>query len=166
MENARLLDDLRGRTRDLQESLEYQTATSDVLKVISQSGAELEPVLENLVETASRICVAEKGFIFRLERGLYQMVASFGFSPDVKDFVLQHPIAPGRNTLTGRVAIERRVVHINDQQQSQDTVWSEAYRLGEIRTALGVPLFRDETVVGVIALARSRVESFTEKQIA
>src|SRR5215472_7858848 len=101
IENARLLNDLRGRTRDLQESLEYQTATSDVLKVISQSGAELEPVLENLVETASRICVAEKGFIFRLERGLYQMVASFGFSPDVKDFVLQHPIAPGRNTLTG-----------------------------------------------------------------
>src|SRR6516162_3758573 len=99
IENARLLGELRDRTRDLQESLEYQTASGDVLKVISQSGGKLEPVLDTLVETASRICRADSGFIFRLQDGLCLMVAAFGIPTEYKDFQTRNPIAPGRGTL-------------------------------------------------------------------
>ncbi len=166
IENVRLFTELRERTRDLQESLEYQTATSDVLKVISQSGAELEPVLDTLVETAARICRAESGFIFRLHDGLCRMVASFGIPGEYKDFQARNPIAPGRGTLAGRVAIERRAVHIEDAAADPEYTRVEAVQLGNQRTMLGVPLVREDALIGVITLARSRVEPFTEKQIA
>jgi len=166
MENARLITELRQRTRDLQESLEYQTATSDVLKVISQSGGELEPVLDTLVETAARICQAESGFIFRLQDGLYHMVASFGIPAEYKDFQERNPIAPGRGTLAGRTALERRAVHIEDAAADPEYTRAEAVQLGNQRTMLGVPLVREDALIGVITLARSRVEPFTEKQIA
>jgi signal transduction histidine kinase len=163
MENARLLGALRERTDDLQESLEHQTATSDVLKVISRSGADLEPVLDTLVETAARICQADKAFIHRLHDGLYRPSASFGFSPEYKAFMASNPLAPGPETVTGRVALKRRVVQIEDVAADPE------YKLGgweaEWRTAVGVPLFREDVVMGVIFLARSRVEPFTEKQI-
>ena len=166
MENARLITELRQRTRDLQESLEYQTATSDVLKVISRSGAELEPVLDTLVETAARICRAESGFIFRLHDGLCRMVASFGIPVEYKDFQARNPIAPGRGTLAGRTALERRAVHIEDAAVDPEYTRAEAVQLGRQRTMLGVPLVREDALIGVITLARSRVEPFTEKQIA
>jgi two-component system NtrC family sensor kinase len=102
MENARLLGELRDRTRDLEESLEYQTATSEVLKVISQSGAELELVLHTLAETAARICDADKAVIHQHRDGLYWMAASFGFSQEYNDYSARNPIAPGRGTTTGR----------------------------------------------------------------
>jgi signal transduction histidine kinase/putative methionine-R-sulfoxide reductase with GAF domain len=165
IENARLFNELRARTRDLQESLEYQTATSDVLKVISQSGAELEPMLETLVETAARICRAESGFIFRLHDGRYRMVASFGIPAEYKDFQARNPIAPGRGTLAGRAALERRAVHIEDAAADPEYTRVEAVELGRQRTMLGAPLVREDALIGVITLARSRVEPFTEKQI-
>jgi PAS domain S-box-containing protein len=165
IENARLLSELRSRTSDLQESLEYQTATSDVLKVISQSGAELGPVLDTLVETAARICRAESGFIFRLRDGLCRMVASFGIPGEYRDFQLRNPIAPGRGTLAGRTVLERHVVHIEDAAADPEYTRVEAVQLGHQRTMLGVPLIREDALIGVITLARSRVESFTERQI-
>src|SRR5205814_1178158 len=94
--NARLITELRQRTHDLQESLEYQTASSDVLKVISRSGAELGPVLDTLVETAAQICRANSGFIFRLRDGLCHMAASFGIPPEYSDFQAHNPIGPSR----------------------------------------------------------------------
>jgi PAS domain S-box-containing protein len=166
MENARLLGELRERTRDLEESLEYQTATSDVLKVISRSGAELEPVLDTLVETAACICEADKAMIYRLSDGLYRTAASFGFPPEYKAFIERNPITPSRGTLTGRTVIERRAVHIEDAAIDPEYTWAESQQRGNLRTLLGVPLFREDVVVGVIALGRSRVERFTEKQIA
>jgi signal transduction histidine kinase/HPt (histidine-containing phosphotransfer) domain-containing protein/ActR/RegA family two-component response regulator len=157
--------ELRERTSALQESLEYQTATSDVLKVISQS-SELGPVLDTLVATAARICLAESGFIFRLHDGLCQMVASFGIPAEYKEFQARNPIALDRGTLAGRTALERRVVHIEDAAADPEYTRIEAVQLGRQRTMLGVPLVREDALIGVITLARSRVEAFTEKQIA
>ena len=165
MENARLLTELRERTRDLQESLEYQTASGDVLKVISQSGGELEPVLDTLVETAARICRADSGFIFRLHDGLCRMVAAFGIPREYKDFQLRNPIAPGRGTLAGRTVLERRAVHIFDAATDPEYTRVQAVQLGHQRTMLGVPLAREDALIGVITLARSYVEPFSEKQI-
>jgi len=166
IENARLITELRQRTRDLQESLEYQTASSDVLKVISESGAELQPVLETLVETAGRICEADNAIIFRLRDDRYDIAASVGFSPEFVEFHARHPTGPGRGTVAGRVAIERRVVHIEDAATDPEYTATKSQQLGQMHTMLGVPLLREDMVTGVITLSRSRVEPFTEKQIA
>jgi two-component system, NtrC family, sensor kinase len=165
MENARLLGELRTRTSDLEEALEYQTAISDVLKVISQSGSELGAVLDTLVGTAARICRAESGFIFRLDDGFHRMIAAFGIPPEYKDFQLRNPIGPGRGTLAGRTAIERRAVHIEDAATDPEYTRVQAVALGRQRTMLGAPLVRDDALVGVITLARTRVEPFTQQQI-
>ncbi|MGB9648829.1 MAG: GAF domain-containing protein, partial [Stellaceae bacterium] len=165
MENARLITELRQRTHDLQESLEYQTASSDVLKVISRSGAELGPVLDTLVETAARICRADSGFIFRLQDDLCRMVAAFGIPAGYRDFQVRNPIVPGRGTLAGRTVLERRAVHIEDAAADPEYTRAEAVQLGRQRTMLGVPLIREDALIGVITLARSHVEPFNEKQI-
>src|SRR5262245_58512894 len=166
IENARLLNELRQRTTDLTEALEYQTGTSDVLKVISQSGAELGPLLDTLVATAARICLADSGFIFRVQDGFCRMVASFGIPAEYKDFQARNPIAPGRGTLAGRTVLERRAVQIEDAAADPEYTRIEAIRLGHQRTMLGVPLVGESALIGVLTLARSWVEPFTDKQIA
>jgi signal transduction histidine kinase len=166
MENARLLGELQQRTGDLQESLEYQTATSDVLKVISRSDAKLGAVLDTLTETAARICEADQAVIHQLRGGLYHVSTSFGFTQEYKDHVARNPIAPGRGTATGRMALERQVVHIEDTSNDPEYTGTEIQRLGGFRTVLAVPLFREDAVIGSLLLTRLRVEAFTEKQIA
>ena len=142
-------------TQEFSEALEQQTATSEVLKVVSQSGAELAPVLDKLVATAARICLADSGFIFRLQDGRCRMVASFGIPPEYKDFQIRNPIVPDRGTLAGRTVLTGYTVHIKDASADPEYTRIEAVQLGHQRTMLGVPLVRESALIGVLTLARS-----------
>jgi signal transduction histidine kinase len=158
IENTRLLNELR-------ESLAQQTATADVLKVISRSAFELGPVFETVVENAVRLCEADRGFLFRFDGELLRMAASYGASPALVEWVQRNPIAAGRHSISARAAHERRTVQVADVQA--DPEYSYAVRdVGPIRTSLGVPMLKGDTLVGVIIIYRLEVKPFTDKQIA
>jgi PAS domain S-box-containing protein len=157
IENARLLSELR-------ESLRQQTATADVLKVISRSTFDLQTVLDTLVESAARLCAADKTVIFRRDKDLYRLAANYGFSPELTRYTAEHPLSPGRGNMTGRVALEGKAIHVPDVLA--DPEYRETgYQAFGYRTALAIPLLREGTAIGVFVLTRDEVNPFTDKQI-
>ena len=155
--------DLRTRERD--EALEQQTATADVLKIISRSLVDLETVLDTLVETVARLCRADQVYMFHLRHDLWHLVAAWGLSAEAREFFLTHPFTPGRGSTSGRAALERRAVLIPDVLQDPEYALNEGQKIAGYRTTLGIPLLREDTLIGVFSIARTRVEAFTEKEI-
>ena len=163
--NVRLFEEVQAKTRDLTESLQQQTATADVLKVISRSSVELEKVLETLVDTVARLCGADQVYMFHLRHDLWHLVAAWGLSAEAREFFLTNPFTPGRGSTSGRAALERRAVLIPDVLQDPEYALSEGQKIAGYRTTLGIPLLREDTLIGVFSICRTRVEAFTEKEI-
>jgi two-component system, NtrC family, sensor kinase len=164
--NVRLFEEVKARTEDLQESLQQQTATADVLKVISRSAFDLQTVLDTLTESATRVCGANKGVIFQRDGDVYRLGANYGFSGEAEQYAREHPIRPGRGSVIGRVALEGKVNHIPDVLADPEYKASGYQKTFGFRTNLGVPLLREGETIGVFALTRDEVDPFTDKQIA
>jgi signal transduction histidine kinase len=158
IENVRLFNETK-------EALQRQTATADVLKVISRSTFDLQTVLHTLVESAARLCEADKATITRQRDNVFYRAESFGFSKEFIEFVRDLPVLPDCGSVTGRVLLEGRAIQIADVQEDPDFAFFEARKIDDFRSVLGVPLLREGVPIGVLALTRSEVRPFTDKQI-
>ena len=165
IENTRLFDEVQAKTRDLEESLQQQTATADVLKVISRSAFDLPAVLRTLVESAAKLCDADKATITREINGVYYRAETYGFSEEFMDQVRNIPVAPERGSISGRVMLEGKAVHVEDVEADPE-YWPKNFAtLAELRTGLGIPMMRNGAPIGVLALMRTEVRPFNAKQI-
>jgi GAF domain-containing protein len=172
IENTRLLNELRQRTDDLSESLEQQTATSEVLRVISSSPGELKPVFQTMLANAMKVCEAKLGFMNRYDGDTWKIVAVHGAVPAYTEYLQQQGYRrPGPETVVARIASTKQTVQVVDLQSSRgymerDPVVVAAVERGGVRTILGVPMLKEERLLGAIILYRQEVRAFTEKQIA
>jgi GAF domain-containing protein len=162
-----LTRELAEARKELVDALEQQTATADVLKVVSRATFDLQSVLESLLERAVRLCAADRGLMYRQDGDVYRVAASFGHSPEWLEIIEQYPIHKDRTSATGRAVLDRRVVHIHDILADREYRWAEDLRSKEEmhRTILAVPIVRQDTIIGVIVIRRTRVRPFTRQQI-
>ena len=153
-------------TRELNEAREQQRATAEVLSAISRSNFELQPILQSVVDTASQLCRADASVIFRLQGGVYRFAAGYSLSPAYLGHERRTPISPGPGTVIGRAAMRRQVVQIEDAWTDPLYEQKAAVKMeGGGRSMIGVPLMREGEPIGVIGLARNRVDPFTEREI-
>ena len=165
IENARLFDEVQARTHDLTESLQQQTATADVLKVISRSAFDLQTVLSTLIKSATRLCSADQGAITRKISGAFFRAATYGHSSEFSDYIRETPVQLDRSSVAGRALVEGRIVHIPDVRVDPEYTFSPGLDLGDFRTVIGVPMLREGLPIGVLALSRKNVLAFTDKQV-
>jgi len=158
IENTRLL-------RELRDSLQQQTATADVLKVISRSTFDLQAVFDTLIEAAARLCRADKANITRIAGGRIEYVAVHGFPPGFLEYMRSLGLKVDRGSVTGRAALEGRIIHVHDVLADPEFALLDSQKLGSFRTALGVPLMREGIPIGTMFLARSEIDPFTQQQI-
>jgi GAF domain-containing protein/anti-sigma regulatory factor (Ser/Thr protein kinase) len=165
IENARLFEAEQASKHDLQESLEYQTATSEVLNVISRSPSQLQPAVDTIVQTAKRLCSAERAIIWRLLEGKFDMLAYTMTDPALVKYLTEDPIPAGRESLSGRAILEGRPIHVPDISAHPDLGSQDQVRAEGLRTLLAVPLLREGDPIGALTLSKKEVKPFTDNQI-